>query len=149
MLPQMKNLNYEERFNLLKMPTLKFRRMRGDMIEAFKILTRLYDGRVTEGMFDMVVRPYSAVKSYFIGWFSQCLSNLFSNYETFDKYVTDLKILASTCNYGVLHNSLIRDRLICGINDSNLRKRLLRVADLDLQKCLEICRAAELSKERM
>ena len=53
MLPQMKNLNYEERFNLLKMPTLKFRRMRGDMIEAFKILNRLYDGRVTEGMFDI------------------------------------------------------------------------------------------------
>ena len=53
MLPQMKNLNYEERFNLLKMPTLKFRRMRGDMIEAFKILTRLYDGRVTERMLDI------------------------------------------------------------------------------------------------
>jgi hypothetical protein len=69
--------------------------------------------------------------------------------ETFDKYVTDLKILASTCNYGALHDSLIRDRLICGINDSNLREKLLRVADLDLQKCLEICRAAELSKERI
>jgi hypothetical protein len=52
--------------------------------------------------------------------------------------VIELKILASTCNYGALHDSLIRDRLICGINDSNLRKRLLRVADLDLQKCLEI-----------
>ena len=69
--------------------------------------------------------------------------------EIFDKYVTELKILASTCNYGALHDSLIRDRLICGINDSNLRERLLRVADLDLQKCLEICRAAELSKERI
>jgi hypothetical protein len=53
MLPQMKNLNYEERLKLLKMPTLKFRRMRGDMIEAFKILTRLYDSRVTEGMLDI------------------------------------------------------------------------------------------------
>jgi hypothetical protein len=39
--------------------------------------------------------------------------------------------------------------LICGINVSNLRERLLRVADLDLQKCLEICRAAELSKKRI
>ena len=34
MLPQMKNLNYEERLKQLKLPTLKFRRMRGDMIEA-------------------------------------------------------------------------------------------------------------------
>lgn len=59
--------------------------------------------------------------------------------ETFDKYVTELKILASACNYGALHDSLIRDRLICGINNSNLRESLLRqrVADLDLQKCLE------------
>ena len=53
MLPQMKNLNYQERLKLLKMPTLKFRRMRGDMIEAFKILTRLCGGRVTEGMLDI------------------------------------------------------------------------------------------------
>jgi hypothetical protein len=29
--------------------------MRGDMIEAFKILTRLYDGRVTEGMLDQQI----------------------------------------------------------------------------------------------
>jgi hypothetical protein len=69
--------------------------------------------------------------------------------KIFDKYVTELKILASTCNYGALHDSLIIDRLICGINDSNLRERLLRVADLDLQKCLEICRAAKLSNERI
>jgi hypothetical protein len=55
MLPQMKNLNHEERLKLLKMPTLKFRRMRGDMIEAFKILTRLYDSMVTEGMLDIRV----------------------------------------------------------------------------------------------
>jgi hypothetical protein len=60
-----------------------------------------------------------------------------------------LKILASTCNYGALHDSLNRDRLICGISDSNVRERLLRIADLDLQKCLEICRAAELSKDRI
>ena len=69
--------------------------------------------------------------------------------ETFDKYVIELKILASTCNYGALHDSLNRDRLICGISDSNVRERLLRIADLDLQKCLEICRAAELSKDRI
>ena len=39
MLSQMKNLNYEEKLKQLKMPTVKFRHMRGDMIEAFKILT--------------------------------------------------------------------------------------------------------------
>ncbi|CAC5402396.1 unnamed protein product [Mytilus coruscus] len=33
--------------------------------------------------------------------------------------------------------------------DSHLRERLLRVIDLDLPKCLQISRAAELSKERI
>jgi hypothetical protein len=31
------NMEYNERLKKLKMPTLKYRRMRGDMIEVFKI----------------------------------------------------------------------------------------------------------------
>ncbi|CAC5410926.1 unnamed protein product [Mytilus coruscus] len=69
--------------------------------------------------------------------------------ETFDKYVIELNILATTCNYGALQESLIRDKIICGIEDSHLRERLLRVIDLDLPKCLQISKAAELSKERI
>jgi hypothetical protein len=34
-----KHLNYEERLNKLDLPTLKFRRIRGDLIELFKIIT--------------------------------------------------------------------------------------------------------------
>jgi hypothetical protein len=48
MLPQMKNIEYEERLRNLKLPTLKYRRMRGDMIETFKIITGIYDKRVTK-----------------------------------------------------------------------------------------------------
>jgi hypothetical protein len=35
------------------MPTLKYRRLRGDMIETFKIITGIYDNEVTEGIFDL------------------------------------------------------------------------------------------------
>jgi hypothetical protein len=35
------------------MPTLKNRRLRGDMIETFKIITGTYDNEVTEGIFDL------------------------------------------------------------------------------------------------
>ena len=38
-----KNLPYKERLIYLKVPTLKFRRLRGDMIEVFKILNSYYD----------------------------------------------------------------------------------------------------------
>ena len=43
MLPGMDQLTYEERLRKLKLPTLVYRRMRGDMIEVFKILHELYD----------------------------------------------------------------------------------------------------------
>ena len=36
---------------------------------------------------------------------------------------------------------MIKDRIICGVSDSGLRERLLRVADLDLEK--NIFRSAE------
>ena len=38
---------HEERLKILKLPTLKFRRQRGDMIEMYKILTGKYDNLVT------------------------------------------------------------------------------------------------------
>ena len=34
-----KQLSYKERLVRLKLPTLKYRRIRGDMIEVYKILT--------------------------------------------------------------------------------------------------------------
>ena len=42
-LPQLKHLKYSERLRACKLPTLHYRRIRGDMIETFKILTGKYD----------------------------------------------------------------------------------------------------------
>jgi len=41
-----KNLTYKDSLKRLKLPTLKYRRIRGDMIEVYKILTNKYDSRV-------------------------------------------------------------------------------------------------------
>jgi hypothetical protein len=35
------------------MPTLKYRRLRGDVIETFKIITGIYNNEVTEGIFGL------------------------------------------------------------------------------------------------
>ena len=43
MLPETKNLNYEERLRLLNLPTLVYRRHRGDLIELYKMLNSFYD----------------------------------------------------------------------------------------------------------
>lgn len=66
--------------------------------------------------------------------------------ESIDTYVTDLKNKSKTCEFGNLEESLITDRIVCGIRSTELRERLLRETDLTLSKALTICRAAELSK---
>ena len=35
--------------------------------------------------------------------------------ELQEKSITDLRLLATTCNFGDLKDSLVRDRIICGI----------------------------------
>jgi hypothetical protein len=52
-IPSLNDMEYPDRLKKLKMPTLKYRRLRGDMIETFKIITGIYDNEVTEGIFDL------------------------------------------------------------------------------------------------
>ena len=47
LIPGYKELDYKERLIRLKLPTLSYRRLRGDMIEIYKILTGKYDSTVT------------------------------------------------------------------------------------------------------
>ena len=43
-----KKLHYEDRLRQLQLPTLKYRRIRGDMIELYKIFAGIYDNETTE-----------------------------------------------------------------------------------------------------
>lgn len=42
-LPYLKDLSYPERLKKLNLPTLAYRRLRGDMIETYKIIKGIYD----------------------------------------------------------------------------------------------------------
>ena len=44
----MKKKCYKERLMALKLPTLKYRRIRGDMIEVYKLLTNMYDDNTVQ-----------------------------------------------------------------------------------------------------
>ena len=46
-----------------------------------------------------------------------------------------------------MRDSLIRDRIVCGTNNSSMRERLLREKNLTLDTCIQLCRASELSRE--
>ncbi len=43
----LKNMSYQERLNKLGLPTLLYRRLRGDMIEVYKVLNGKYDNDVS------------------------------------------------------------------------------------------------------
>ncbi len=46
--------------------------------------------------------------------------------ETIDQYVNELRTKAKSCEFGDLADSLITDRVICGIPSDNLRERLFK-----------------------
>jgi len=52
--------------------------------------------------------------------------------ESIDQYVTDLRNKAKTCEFGDLTDSLIKDRLVCGITSDKTRSRLLKQSSLTL-----------------
>ncbi|XP_060070509.1 uncharacterized protein K02A2.6-like [Ylistrum balloti] len=69
--------------------------------------------------------------------------------ETFDQFLTELKVLSKDCGFGNLKEGLIRDRIIEGIGKDQTRARLLRERELNLDKCIDLCRAAERTDVQM
>ena len=65
--------------------------------------------------------------------------------ETMDMYVTRLKRLAQTCDYGTLSDEMIRDQVLQKCYSTRLRRRLLREETLTLDVFLHIARALEAS----
>lgn len=58
--------------------------------------------------------------------------------ESIDIYVASLRSFAKTCNYGGLTQNLIRDRMVMGILNKRIPKKLLQESKLTLQSCIDI-----------
>ena len=67
--------------------------------------------------------------------------------ELVQNFITSLKVLADTCDFGTLKDSLIRDRIVCGVSPDALRKQLLKERNLTLHKAVQLCQIHE-SAER-
>ena len=65
--------------------------------------------------------------------------------ESFQSFVADLRILANTCEYGILKDELIRDKIICGVGSRHVRKQLLKERELALDRAIDIGIANKLS----
>ena len=63
--------------------------------------------------------------------------------ESVATFVAALRHLVIHCAYGDSLNDMLRDRLICGINDARIQRRLLAEAEIDFPKALQIAQAME------
>ena len=70
--------------------------------------------------------------------------------ETVVQFVNELKTKAKNCEFGDQINLMIRDRIIFGIKDEQIKERLLRESENPtLERVIDMCRAAEISKQQI
>ncbi|XP_073251790.1 uncharacterized protein [Porites lutea] len=69
--------------------------------------------------------------------------------ESVQTYVTRLRKLAASCEYGALTDEFIRDRLVIGLKNQGDKVRLLREKPLTLQKAIEMCTSSETASYQM
>eukprot|EP00795_Rhopilema_esculentum_P009803 gene9803-18365_t len=62
--------------------------------------------------------------------------------ESFDEFTTTLRKLSQDCEFG---DSLIKDMITIGTNDKALQERVLREPEINLDKCIKIGQAAEIT----
>ena len=54
-----------------------------------------------------------------------------------------LRSIAEYCNFGAMLDVILRDRLVCGINNSQIQKRLLSEKTLKYQNALKLALGIE------
>ena len=69
--------------------------------------------------------------------------------EKFDAYLIKLRHLIKTCEYGVLGDELLRDRIVTGTSNNNVQARLLSESGLTLDRAIDICRSTEQAEQRL
>ena len=68
--------------------------------------------------------------------------------ESVDSFITDLYGPAKHCQLGVLHDEMIRDRIVEGLVDKKLSEKLQLDADLTLEKAINSVRQSESVKSQ-
>src|SRR5688572_7046014 len=69
--------------------------------------------------------------------------------ETFDTFMSDLRRLIKSCDYGTLDESMLRDRIVIGVRDDATRRKLLQMRKLTLNSATEVCKASEVATKQL
>ena len=63
--------------------------------------------------------------------------------ESFENFLSEVKVKATTCEFGNLHDELVRDRIVTGIKSSYIRKQLLKEPNLTMERAIQLCQIHE------
>ena len=63
--------------------------------------------------------------------------------ESVSMYVAELRKMSEHCSFGETLDDMIRDRLVCGVNNDRIQRRLLTEPELTYQKAVDIALALE------
>ena len=69
--------------------------------------------------------------------------------ESVSIYISELRSLAEHCNFGTTLDLMLRDRLVCGVNDDAIQRRLLAERNLTFEKALATAQSLEAAAQNM
>ena len=69
--------------------------------------------------------------------------------ESVATFVAELRSLAEFCNFGASLEAMLRDRVVCGINDSAIQRRLLAEVPLSFDKALKLAQGMETAAQNV
>ena len=72
--------------------------------------------------------------------FNMCVRK---SHQAVTEYIAELRRLTEHCNFGVTLNDMLKDRLVCGVNDAHMQKRLLADDDLTFDRAQKLCLSME------
>ena len=68
--------------------------------------------------------------------------------ESVSEYVAELRKLADRCVFGEYLEQALRDRLVCGLRNEAIQRRLLTLPDLTLKKAFETAHGMEVAQKQ-
>ncbi len=69
--------------------------------------------------------------------------------ESVADYIAELRKLAEFCNYGAALDKMLRDRLVWGVRDTHIQKKVLSEQNLTLAKAVQVALSAEAAEKNL
>ena len=127
----------KKRAILLSVCGVKTYQLMRDLVSPAKPADKTY-GEIV----DVVTKHYSPKPSAIMQRF-KFNSRARAKEESIPAYVAALRQLSEFCEYGDTLQHMLRDRLVCGVNDEKMQRRLLSEPNLTYEKGLQLALAME------